>query len=337
MPCTVVVGGFFGDEGKGKMISYLVVKDQVDVAARGGVGTNAGHSVTWKGRTYRMRMIPSAFTNPNTQLLIGPGVLVDPTVLLREIEEVGAAHRTRCDPYCAIIEPEHIREDQESAHLKGKIGTTGTGCGPCNADRVRRAVRTASEVPALKDYLIDVPTRVNEVLAEGGTVLLEGTQGTFLSLYHGTYPYVTSKDVTASSICADVGVGPTRVGTVLIVFKAYVTRVGAGPLEGELSEHEADMRGWTERGTVTGRKRRAAPFNFDLAKRAVMLNGATCAAITKLDVVFPECRGATDFGSLSSDAIDFVRRVENKTGIPVHLIGTGPAVEEVVDRRNGSG
>jgi len=336
LPCTVVVGGFFGDEGKGKMISYLAVKDRVDVAARGGVGTNAGHSVTWNQRTYRLRMIPSAFPNPGTKLLIGPGVLVDPTVLLKEIDEVKAAHRMRCDPNCAIIEPEHIREDQESVHLKGKIGTTGTGCGPCNVDRIKRVVKTAVDVPALKDYLADVPKLVNDAIGEGKSVLLEGTQGTFLSLYHGTYPYVTSKDVTASSICADVGVGPTKVDEVLLVFKAYVTRVGAGPLDGELSEQDVDSRGWTERGTVTGRRRRAAPFNFDLARRAVMLNGATCCAITKLDIVFPECRGKTNFDSLSSSATDFIRRVETETKIPVRLIGTGPSLEEVIDRRNGS-
>lgn len=336
MPCTVVVGGFFGDEGKGKIISYLAVRDRVDVAARGGVGTNAGHSVTWNGRTYRLRMIPSAFPNPETKLLIGPGVLVDQAVLLKEIEETKAGDRTRCDPNCAIIEPEHIREDRESAHLKGKIGTTGTGCGPCNVDRVRRVARTASDVPALKPYLADVPRLVNEAIGNGRRVLVEGTQGTFLSLYHGTYPYVTSKDVTAASICADVGVGPTKIDGVLVVFKAYVTRVGAGPLDGELSEQEADARGWTERGTVTGRRRRVAPFNFDLARRAVMLNGATSLAVTKLDLVFPECRGKTDFGSLPGKAVDFVKNVENETRIPVHLIGTGPSVEEVIDRRNES-
>jgi adenylosuccinate synthase len=115
-----------------------------------------------------------------------------------------------------------------------------------------------------------------------------------------------------------------------------VTRVGAGPLDGELSEQEADARGWTERGTVTGRRRRVAPFNFDLARRAVMLNGATFLAITKLDRLFPECSGQTDFDSLPSKAVDFIKRVENETRIPVHLIGTGPSVEEVIDRRGES-
>ena len=123
------------------------------------------------------------------------------------------------------------------------------------------------------------------------TVLVEGTQGTFLSLYHGTYPYVTSKDVTASAICSDVGIGPKKVSDVLVVYKAYVTRVGSGPLKGELEQGETTSKGWTEFGSVTGRLRRASPFNFELARRSVMLNSATQVALTKLDVVFPsDCR-----------------------------------------------
>ena len=81
-------------------------------------------------------------------------------------------------------------------------------------------------------------------------------QGTFLSLYHGDYPYVTSKDVTASGICSDVGYGPKRVDEVIVVFKAYVTRVGSGPLENEISSLQAKENGWLEFGSVTSRERR---------------------------------------------------------------------------------
>ncbi|RLI37955.1 adenylosuccinate synthetase, partial [Candidatus Bathyarchaeota archaeon] len=284
MPCTVVVCGFFGDTGKGKVISYLALADGLDVAARGGVGPNAGHTVIYKGRKYIMRMLPSAFVNERCRLLIGPGVLVDPDVFLREVELVGARGRVGLDPQCAIIEEGHKERDRKG-HLRERIGTTGSGCGPCNADRALRIARLARDEPRLRPFLTDVPLEVNKAIDEGRNVLLEGTQGTFLSLYHGTYPYVTSKDVTASAICSDVGVGPTKVDDVIVVFKAYVTRVGAGPLPGELSQEEAERRGWAEVASVTGRKRRAAPFNFDLAKRAVMLNGATQVAITKIDVL----------------------------------------------------
>ncbi|RLI07094.1 adenylosuccinate synthetase, partial [Candidatus Bathyarchaeota archaeon] len=146
-------------------------------------------------------------------------------------------------------------------------------------------------------------------------------------------PYVTSKDVTASAICSDVGVGPTKVDDVIVVFKAFVTRVGAGPLPGELGQEEAEERGRVEYASVTGRKRRVAPFNFDLARRAIMLNGATQVAITKLDILYPECRGVREYDALSSRARGFVRKVEEELGVPVTLIGTGPDAHEVVDRR----
>jgi adenylosuccinate synthase len=174
---------------------------------------------------------------------------------------------------------------------------------------------------------------VQKALSENKKIMIEGTQGTFLSLYHGTYPYVTSKDTTASAACADVGVGPTQVDDVIVIFKAYVTRVGEGPLEGQLERDEVARRGWTEFGTVTGRERRAAPFDFKLAKRAVQLNGATQIALTKLDVLFPGTKGARRMDDLDREAREFVSRIEQETGIPVTLIGTGPGEEDIIDRR----
>jgi len=332
MPCTVVVDGFFGDGGKGKVVSYLVVADDVAVCARGGVGPNAGHTVVDDGVTFKLRMVPCGFVNQRTRLLIGPGVVVNPEVVLKEIKELGIEEKVGIDPQCAIIEPQHIEADQRG-HLKDKIGTTGTGTGPCNADRALRVAKMAKELPEFGDYIADVSVELNEALDAGENVVLEGTQGTYISLYHGTYPYVTSNDVCASAICSDVGIGPTRVDEVVLVYKAYVTRVGAGHLEGEISHEEAKERGWDEYGTVTGRQRRAAPFNYELAKRAAMLNGATQIALTKMDILYPECKGSSDYASLGPEAVAFVEKVEEEVGLPVTLIGTGPGVKEIIDRR----
>jgi len=332
MSCTVVVDGFFGDGGKGKVVSYLAVADQVAVCARGGVGPNAGHTVVDDGITFKLRMVPCAFVNQDTRLLIGPGVVINPEIVLKEIKELGIEDRVGVDPQCAIIEAKHIEADGKG-YLKEKIGTTGTGTGPCNSDRAMRVAKMAREIPELKDYLADVPVELNEALDDGKNVLIEGTQGTYISLYHGTYPFVTSNDVCASATCSDVGIGPTRVDEVVLVLKAYVTRVGAGYLEGELSHEEAKKRGWDEYGTVTGRQRRAAPFNYALAKRAAMLNGATQIAVTKLDILYPECKGSSDYATLPPEATAFIDKIEEEIGVPVTLIGTGPGVNEIIDRR----
>lgn len=333
MPCTVVVGGFFGDEGKGKIISYLAIKDNPKIIVRGGAGPNAGHTIKDGSTTYKVRMLPSGFLNKNAKVMIGPGVVIDPTVLENEINDFKASGRVFIDKNCGVIEATHLARDSKG-ELKEKIGSTGSGTGPANADRAMRVLKLAKDFDSLSSLITDVPEAINSALCANEDVLVEGTQGTFLSLWHGTYPFVTSKDVTASGICADVGIGPTKVDQVIIVFKSYVTRVGTGPLNNELSIEDAQKKGWSEFGTVTGRQRRAADFDFDLARRAIMLNGATQISITKLDVLFSECAGKTSFDELSDDAKAFIKNIEDKLNTPVTIIGTGPAVNDVIDKRN---
>jgi adenylosuccinate synthase len=332
MPCLVTVGGFYGDEGKGKIIAYLAKKDNPTIAVRGGVGPNAGHTFTFEGKEYKVRMLPSAALNPMTRLLIGAGVLVNSQVLLNEIAKFQADDRTFVDSHCGIIEQIHIDRDIGEDHLKSKVGTTGTGTGPANADRALRTLKLARDIPELSLYIEDVSNSVNYALDNNEKVIVEGTQGTYLSLFHGGYPYVTSKDVTASGICSDIGIGPKRVDEVLIVFKAYVTRVGSGPLEKELSNEEAKKRGWIEYGSVTGRQRRAAPFDIELAKKAIRLNSATQLAVTKLDVVFPQSAGVREYIKLPAEAKKFIENIESEAGLKVTLIGTGQELYDVVDR-----
>ena len=332
MPSTVVVGGFFGDEGKGKIISYLAKKDNPTIVVRGGAGPNAGHTIKDSNTTYKVRMLPSGFLNKNARVMIGPGVVVDPQVFLKEIQEFGVSGRAFMDNHCGIIEQNHLDQDSKG-RLKEKIGSTGSGTGPANAERAMRTLKMAKDVESLSSYIKDVPDEINSALKNKEEILVEGTQGTHLSLWHGTYPFVTSKDVTAAGICADVGLGPKSVNEVLVVFKAYLTRVGTGPMPGELGAEETEKKGWAEFGTVTGRPRRAAEFDFNLARRAVMLNSATQIAITKLDVRFPECSGVKSMNELSSNAKSFIKNIEEKLEVPVTLIGTGPFVDDVVDLR----
>ncbi len=330
---TVVVGGFFGDEGKGKIVSYLALKDDVDIGIRAGVGPNAGHTVYHQGKEFKLRQIPSSFVNERTRLLIPAGVLINPKLLLEEIEATRCHRRLGIDAQVGIIEGRHIEYEKRSNHLVKKIGSTKSGCGMANAERALRKLKLAYEVPELKPYIANVSAEVNDAIDTGKRVLIEGTQGTFLSLYHGTYPFVTSKDTTASACCADVGIGPTRVTDVMVVFKSYITRVGEGPLPGELSRDEIEKRGWVEVATVTGRIRRAAPFNFELAKIAVRLNGATQIALTKLDILFPKAYNVRDFESLPKEAKTFIEDIESELKVPVTLVSTGPYTEQVIDLR----
>ncbi len=331
MPCTVIAGAFWGDEGKGKIISYLALKDKLDFCVRTG-SVNAAHTVWLEGKRYALHMVPAAFVYEKCRLLIGAGANLHVAKFLEEVEATKVKNRIGVDRQASIIEEKHSIQDKTSAHLKG-LGTTGWGVGPAIEERVRRTAKLAKDIPELQPYLTDAAAEINNAIDAGKKVLLEGTQGLMLSLFHGTYPYVTGRDTSASAICAEAGVGPTRIDDVIIVFKSFMTRVGAGPLPEEITKEEALKRGWFETAAGTGRERRSAPFNFELAKRAVKVNSATQAAVTKLDSMFPQCQGAKTYDELPNEAKQFINEIEKQIRIPVLLIGTGPEALHIIDRR----
>lgn len=331
MPCTVIVGAFWGDEGKGKIISYLALKDKIDLCVRTG-SVNAAHTVWIEGNRYALHMVPATFVYEGCRLLIGAGANIHVAKFLEEVEATNVKNRIGVDYQASIIEEKHSTQDKTSAHLKG-LGTTGWGVGPALEERVRRTAKLAKDILELQPYLTDVAAEANTAIDAGKKVLLEGTQGFMLSLFYGTYPYVTGRDTSASAICSEAGVGPTKVDDVLLVFKSFMTRVGAGPLPGELTKEEAVKQGWFEIAAGTGRERRSAPFNFDIAKKAVMINGATQAALTKLDAVYPKCKGVRKYDDLPLEAKEFVKEIERRIGVPVVLLGTGPEALDIIDRR----
>ena len=151
-------------------------------------------------------------------------------------------------------------------------------------DQIRRSL-------ALRDRLLELATdvgrEVDELLSAGRRILLEGAQGTALDLDHGTYPFVTSSNTTAAGAAVGIGIGPTRIDSVLGVVKAYTTRVGNGPLPTEFGpEMDAHVRELgSEFGATTGRPRRCGWFDAVLARHAGRVNGLTGLAVTKLDVL----------------------------------------------------
>ncbi len=332
MPCTVIVGAFWGDEGKGKIISYLAIKDKLDFCVRTG-SVNAAHTVWKDGQKYALHMVPAAFVNEKTRLLIAAGANVHVGQFFKEVEQTKVNGRMGVDENASIIEEKHSLQDKASVVNKG-IGTTGWGVGPALEERVRRTAKLAKDVAELKPYLADEVKEVNDGLDAGKKVLLEGTQGFMLSLFlSGGYPYVTGRDTGASAIASEAGVGPTRIDDVLIVYKSFMTRVGVGPLPGEITKEEALKRGWFETAAGTGRDRRSAPFDFELARKTARINGATQAAVTKLDSMFPKCAGLRKFDAFPKEAKEFITEIEKRSDVPVTLIGTGPDALDIVDLR----
>jgi len=335
MPSTIIVGGTWGDEGKGKVVAYLSQKDNYEIITRAGVGPNAGHSIYVNGAKLGLRQLPCGYINPTSRVLIGAGVLINPDVFFDEIKKTGIDEsRIGVDKRCAIIDKKHLVTDC-SAELKGKIGTTGTGCGPANADRALRKIKIAKDIPALSKFLTDVPIEVNEALDKKKKVCVEGTQGFLLSLYYGyEYPYVTSKDTGASAFASDVGIGPKRVDDVVIVFKSYISRVGEGPFPSQMPLEEAKKLGIEEFGTVTGRPRKMGHLDWNLMKYSVMINAPTQIALTCLDYRDRSIAGATEYNKLTKKTKDFITEVEKNLGVPVTLISTGKNTEDIIDLRD---
>ena len=331
MSVFIVVGGFYGDEGKGKITSYLATNKNFKAIVRAGVGTNAGHTVVHKGQTYKLRTIPSGFMSKDSKLYIGAGTYIKQDILFDEISSTGVENRIFIDYNTGVITDEHIDREKESKHLTDKIGSTCSGSGQAGVDRVLRKLKVAKDYSSLIDFTTDVSAELNDIINNGGSVLVEGSQATFLSVYHGSYPYTTSKDVCASAMLSDVGLGPTKVKEVVLVFKSFVTRVGEGYLKNELTYEESKLRGWDEYGTVTGRPRRAAEFDYELAKKACELNGATQIAITKLDILFPSIKGKKNKTDIPKEVMNFITQIEASTKVKVKYLSTGPSSDELIE------
>ena len=145
----------------------------------------------------------------------------------------------------------------------------------------------AAAAEQIRPFVADTGRLLNKILAEGGSVMFEGAQGTMLDIDHGTYPFVTSSSATAGGASTGTGVGPTAIGTVISVTKAYVTRVGEGPFPTEIHDAAGDhlrARG-NEYGAVTGRPRRCGWLDIPLLRYSNQVNSAEWLVVTKLDVL----------------------------------------------------
>ncbi|HEX8127059.1 MAG TPA: adenylosuccinate synthetase [Allosphingosinicella sp.] len=337
MPATIVVGGQFGSEGKGKIAAWLAPNFRH--AVRTG-GPNAGHTVVEGGRSMVLRHLPCAVINRDAALYLGAGSILDPDILLREIAENQILPgRLRIDPTAVVITRSHLDDEVE---LVNRIGSTGKGVGGAVASKVLRAPEAvlARDVPELSRYIGEVADSLHRALREGENILLEGTQGAGLSLHHGSYPFVTSRETTAGSLCGEAGIGPLDVERVVLVVRTYPIRVAgtSGPLPAEISWDDVTARsGYAmpirEYTTVTGRLRRVGEFDIHAVARAARLNSATEIALTFVDYLDCNVRDATEGQALTQPVTRFIDELEAATNTPVTIVSTGPETSATVIRQ----
>jgi adenylosuccinate synthase len=202
-----------------------------------------------------------------------------------------------------LLRPDLLKTHIEAACAeKNAIARALFGTDPLDPAKMYDEYAAAAE--QVRPFVTDTGRLLNTILAEGGSVMFEGAQGTMLDIDHGTYPFVTSSSATAGGAATGTGVGPTAIGTVIGVTKAYVTRVGEGPFPTEIHDAAGDhlrARG-NEYGAVTGRPRRCGWLDIPLLRYSNQVNGAEWLVITKLDVLdelaeIPICIGYEIDGS----------------------------------------
>lgn len=333
---TVIMGGQYGSEGKGKIAAYIA--PQMALSIRTG-GPNAGHTFEHEGVTYKMQTIPCAFVNPNCLLAIGAGGVIDLEILRREIALVSdVKERLMIDPQASIITEADV---QSETILKKSIASTGKGVGAAIAKKVlRKDVTLARDVEELEPYLRDVSLFANQLADRGAEICLEGTQGFWLSLHHGEYPYVTGRDITVGTLCGDAGISPSLIKDTILVVRTYPIRVGgnSGPLSNEISWEEITKRSGCPREileftTVTKKVRRVGEFDIGAVKRAVMVNRPTQIALMFVDYLNYDNFGVTEEGALTEEATLMITQLEVELGVPITLVGTGPSQNHIIDRR----
>ncbi|WP_323794692.1 adenylosuccinate synthetase [Nisaea sp.] len=352
----VLIGGQYGSEGKGQVAGYLA--QEYDVLMRVG-GPNAGHKVARESGKYTYHSLPSGSRESEGDILIGPGATIYIPEFVKEVSDCAISkNRIYLDPNVMIISDED-REEEKA--LKKAIGSTGRGGGAAAARRIMGRLgspdtaKLARDYPELTDFVKPTQPRLQIAYAAGERVLLEGTQGCHLSLYHGQYPYVTSRDTNVAGCLAEAGISPTRVNRIMMVIRYTPIRVQS-PEDGHSGDlkHETDFvtiareagipedLAEQERTSTTNLRRRVGWFEWEKFRQACELNAPTDIILTFADYQKAANRDARRFEQLEEDTIKFVEELERVAQAPVSLINTRFPHEEdapldlrtLIDRRD---
>jgi len=352
MDVDVIVDMQFGSTGKGAAVVQLVKERRYAAAVRV-QSIQAGHTIYHEGTPYKMRTIPCAWVDKDIKLILGAGCFIEKDLLLEEIKMVSEAmgedvrKRLIIDFRANYV----LEEDVIAEHgLDAKMGSTAHGAGASLIRKLWRKqapTRVCDDNWAKSNGLIVADTiEYMKLLGKHEAVLVEGCQGTLLSIHTSPYyPFVTTRESTAAGIIAEAGIPPRCVRDVIGVFRTLPIRVGgnSGTTGGrELQWPEVSrIAGYDvepERTTVTNRVRRIFEFSHKDFAHAVAVNGPTCLFMTFADYLAPGVAGKSRFIDMPTESAEiihlFVEKVERTHGIPINWVTTGGRPEDVMDIRS---
>jgi adenylosuccinate synthase len=332
MPATVVVGGQYGSEGKGKVVALMAARVDRPWLVRCG-GPNSGHTVTINGTDVILRQVPSCMSPKDAIFCIGAGSVIDERVLFQELDLLGVNRDSVIVDPRAVLATQDDR-DTEIQELQ-EIASTFSGTGAALMRRMSRrpgvALVSSSETIRRRCRVETVAPHLHEALRRREHVIVEGSQGFGLSLLHGgDYPFVTSRDTTAAGFAMEVGLSPRMVDGVVLVVRTFPIRVGgnSGPLKHEIGwEDVRSISGAPEVvpefTSVTKRLRRVAHFDIEAVRLACQYNMPTSLAVMGLDRLDHANTAIRDIAELTHRARAFIKDLERATNVPVEFIGTG--------------
>jgi len=332
MPVSVVIGGQFGSEGKGKVAHYFSQKFETVGVVRVG-GTNSGHTVvSSNGTEYIFRMLPTAAIDPSIMSIMPSGSYIDPDILSSEIRKIGISQdNLKIDPFAVIIDQAMINEEQQF-NLCERIGSTQSGTGAAVLKRLSRikGICFAKDCKELTPYIIDTKDLMRGLLNNNKHIIVEGTQGFGLSPINAPYfPYCTSRDTTVAGFLMEAGLSPFDVENVIMVIRTYPIRVSgnSGPLPKEtdwdsVTRSSGATNDLTEYTSATKRIRRVAEFDNDIVKRAILVNQPNIIVLNHLDYIDYTCH---DSDNPSDLIIAFIDKVSESIGQRIDYIGMGKA------------
>jgi len=343
----VLVGGQYGSEGKGNIVSHIA--PEYDYLVRVG-GPNAGHKVFEEPAPYTFHMLPSGTRSCSAKLVIGPGAVLHVQKLLKEIHECGIEKdRLTIDGQAMTIGPKDPKLEET---MRKRIGSTAQGVGAASARKIMGRypgsdVQLAKDNDALKPYIGDALEVFERAYQRGQKILLEGTQGTSLSIHHGAYPWVTSRDTTAAGCISEAGIAARRVRRIIMVCRTYPIRVGdaekgtSGPMSQPITLKEIARRSGiplselqrTEITSTTHRPRKVAEFDWVQLRRNSILNSPTDIALTFVDYLDVRNRSAFRYEQLQPDTLRFVEEIERVSGVAVTLLSVWFNRRSIIDRR----
>lgn len=330
MSVSVVIGGQYGSEGKGKVAYYWANKMKATAVVRVG-GSNSGHTIYDEtGKRYALRMLPTVSVSEGMIAVLPAGSYIDVSVLMEELKITHLPKEClKIDSNAVIISDQHKRGEQ-AVHLQQKIGSTLSGTGLAVVERVMRAdnVLMAKDVPELAEYVCDTKRYLRALLDQGRHVVIEGTQGFGLSNYHAKcYPYATSRDTTAAGFLAETGLSPFDVEHVVMVIRSFPIRVAgnSGPLEDEIdwetiARESGSEEYFDEKTTVTNRVRRVARFTPDIVKEAILVNQPDVIVLNHMDYIDIDNK---DEKTLSDKQKKFLKETEQRIGRKIAYCGNG--------------